>query len=772
MDTRDWWFRCQFHVEPGDQTTWTLCVGGLATVADVWLNGRLLLHSENMFASHAVEIPGLLADNEIVIRFHALGPLLEQRRQRPRWKTLLASHQNLRWFRTTLLGRQPGWAVTPAPVGPWRPIKLVPQDEPAVLSKEVRASCEGNAGIVEVRLRLRGAVPKRALLHVGDASGRLSTQIGAKNGDDDATREATMEGRLIVDDVPLWWPHTHGPQPLVPISVELDGRRIELGTIGFRTVEVDRGDGGFRVLVNGVPVFCRGACWFPIDPVGFAVSDVDLRSTLELARDANMNMLRIPGGTVYEDDRFWALCDELGILVWQDCMLGYLDPPDEPSLVEAIETELQQVLSGLSGHPALAVLCGGQEIEEQAAFFGVTRENWTFPLIERVIPELAARVLPGIPYVTSSPNGGSHPSQPDVGVSHYFGVGSYLRDLHDARSCGARFVSEGLAFAIPPEVETVDECLGGAQRAGHDPSWKQGLHHDTGRSWDTEDFRDFYVGKLFEVDPSLVRYVDPDRALDLGRAAVAELMGQVMTEWRRPGSSCQGGLVVALRDLVPGAGWGIVDALGRPKAPWFVLRRVLAPLAILLTDEGLNGLRLHALNDLASDFHGEVRVELYAGGEVLVESAIRSVDLVPHGADVLDVNAMFDGFRDVSYAYRFGPPAYDVVVASLLDSDRTALSQVVHLPAGLSRACEADLGLEATAQRNEEGTWTLSVSTRRFAEFVAIDVPGFRPEDSWFHLAPSGRRTVRLTRTGSSEVPSGRVRALNVQSAVPVRVED
>lgn len=773
MDTCDWWFRCKFPAVVGESSTWKLQIGGLATVADVWLNGEPLLHSENMFVAHELPIGRLSGDNEILMRFRALRPLLEQRRPRPRWKTLLASHQNLRWFRTTLLGRQPGWAVTPAPVGPWRPIKLVPDDDPTVASKRVRAWCEGDSGIVDVRLMLDDRVPENARLHVGEASGPLRVHGNAATtvGEESAGK-TTVEGRLVVDDVPLWWPHTHGSQPLVAVSVELDGRRFQLGSIGFRTVEVDKADGGFRVLVNGEPVFCRGSCWFPIDPVTFAVTEDDLRVTLALVRDANMNMLRIPGGTVYEDERFWSLCDEMGILVWQDCMLGYLDPPDDASFAEAVEFELQQVLDGLAMHPALAVLCGGQEIEEQAAFFGLPRQHWTFPLIQRVIPDLVAREIPGTPYVSSSPTGGSHPAQLDVGVSHYFGIGSYLRDLSDARSCGSRFVSEGLAFATPPEVETVDQCLGGARRAGHDPSWKQALHHDTGRSWDTEDFRDFYVGKLFGVDPHLVRYLEPERALDLGRAAAAHVMAHVMTEWRRPGSACDGGITVAFRDLVPGAGWGIVDALGRPKAPWFILRRVLAPVAILLTDEGLNGLRVHALNDLSSSFHGEVCVELYADGEVLVERAKRSVNLAPRGAEVLEVSAMLDGFRDVSYAYRFAPPAYDVVVASLLDTDDKVVSTVVHLPTGLDRPCEPDLGLEAIARRREDGSWLLSVSTRRLAQFVAVDIPGFRPSDSWFHLPPSCERTLNLSRSGCSEVPRGRLRALNSRRAVIVDIDD
>ena len=131
------------------------------------------------------------------------------------------------------------------------------------------------------------------------------------------------------------------------------------------------------------------------------------------------------------------------------------------------------------------------------------------------------------------------------GLCQYFGIGGYLRPVESARRDGVRFAAECLAFSTPPEPETIEEVCGGAYRAGHDPHWKQGVHHDAGRSWDMEDVRDHYVASLFKTDPLMERYVDAERAFELGRAANAHLMASVMTEWRRPGSTCEGGLVLA-----------------------------------------------------------------------------------------------------------------------------------------------------------------------------------------------------------------------------------
>jgi beta-mannosidase len=776
-DADDWWFRCRLPA--GGDGAWTLTLEGLATVADVWFGGRHVLHSENMFVPREVGLEAVAAGDEVVVRCAALTPRLGVRRPRPRWKTQMVNHQGIRWFRTTLLGRQPGWVVVPAAVGPWRPVRLEPADKVRVVGRRVVATCgDDGTGVVSVMVRLAGAVEAEStgrlvvtpivgqVVDGASGSGGAEGPVGVR-ADGDAV---VVEGELVVAGIERWWPATHGGQPLYAVNVVVGSETVEVGRVGFRTTALDRSDGAFRFVVNGVAVFCRGAGWWPVEVIGMHTPEKDLRATLEQVVGAGMNMVRIPGGTAYEDGRFWDLCDELGILVWQDCMISYTDPPEDEEFQAAVGAELEDVFGRLGGRPALSLVCGGQEIEEQAAMFGLRRQTWGCSLTEKVIPGLVAEMLPGVAYVTSSPTGGDLPFQADTGDCHYWGVGSYLRPPIDARLSGIRFMSEGMGLAVPPERRTVEEECGGAIRAGHDPEWKRAVHHDTGRSWDVEDVRDFYVKELFGVDPQLLRYLDPERALDLGRAVVAELFSRTFSEWRRPGSRCAGGLGVALRDLVPGAGWGLIDALGRPKAPWYALRRVLAPVALLLTDEGLNGLHLHLVNDSGTDWSGEVRLEMFARGELKIEEGSRAVEIPARGAVVVEAGALLDGFRDVSYAYRFGPPAHDVVAARLSDGSGEMVGDAVFLPLGLERPVEAEIGLEASGRPLGDGAWSVTVGTRRFAQWVVLEVPGFAPSDSWFHLAPGATRTLTLVPEGEAGKPTGHVRALNAVATARIEV--
>jgi beta-mannosidase len=251
------------------------------------------------------------------------------------------------------------------------------------------------------------------------------------------------------------------------------GYPLDLGEVGFRTVEARHDDDGFSLTVNGVAIFCRGACWYPPDPVGHNAGDDEIERLVDLVRRGGMNMLRIPGGTVYEDERFFDACDRAGVLVWQESMLGLVDPPDDEAFAEAVVTEVTEVLVRAAAHPCLALFCGGQELEEQPAMFGLSRERWTTPLIHTVLPELVGRLAPGLPYVATSPSGGDVPFQTNAGVSHYFGVGVFQFPITDLRRSSPRFIAEGLAFAVPPERASIDEEFGGDLTAHHESEWKR-----------------------------------------------------------------------------------------------------------------------------------------------------------------------------------------------------------------------------------------------------------------------------------------------------------
>jgi beta-mannosidase len=787
FDAEDWWFRTSFDAAaaaPGEEVM--LCFDGIATVAEVYLNGARILSSDSMFAGHAVDVgASLQGRNELAIRCRALAPLLQvRRRPRARWRTRLVANGNLRFFRTTLLGRAPGFSPGPAAVGPWRGVRLERRTRLVVDELTLRSDVLGEQGRLAVSARLRSLEqppPASVVVELSGASGtwRAPLELLARG----ETIEAS--GELLVPDVALWWPHTHGEPALHQVRLIASGADAEVtvdaGRVGFRTLApgaAERHDlelQGIDLHVNGVRVFARGCVWTPVDAVGLAPTPASLRAALLQVRDAGMNMLRIPGTGVYEDQRFYDLCDELGVLVWQDFMFANLDyPAGDADFQAAVRSESQAVLAAIAGRPSLAVLCGNSEVEQQVAMLGLDPALGRGELFGELLPEIVGESGADAVYVPSAPCGGELPFRTDRGVSNYYGVGGYRRPIEDARRAEVRFAAECLAFSNVPDEAAIEEMLAGApgDLVVHHPRWKAGVPRDVGSGWDFEDVRDHYLELLFGVQPSELRRVDHDRYLDLSRAVSGEVMAAVFGEWRREGSPCAGGLVLWLRDLLPGAGWGVVDHRGDPKAAYHYLRRALAPVAVWMTDEGLNGVAVHAANDGPAPLTLRLRVSLYRDCEQRVDEAARIIELGPHSAQRWDLETLLGRFVDASWAYRFGPSAQDLIVASLerdADAEPALISQSMHFPVARPTTAEpaARLGLNATARLTDAGEVRLSLDSRRLAYCVRVHVPGFTPGDDAFSLEPGRERVLQLRPSRPDAVFSGgELTALNLQGNI------
>jgi beta-mannosidase len=805
FDAEAWWYRLHFDAPVGflagegappgqpDGDTWVLVFEGLATCAEVSLNGEPLLQTRNMFRPHAVAVgPRLrLHGNELLIRFEALDQVLAERRPRPRWRAPMIEHAQLRWLRTTVLGRTPGWSPPAAVVGPWQPVWLerragtgapstvaaapgAPARPAQVTALHLHSRLVGTEGHLAVQIGLAGA-PVQGVRIVLEHAGRQVEATLAPTG-----TPGLFSGTVVVEAVSAWWPHTHGSPSLYALraTVHAEGgpaQSVPLGHVGFREVRVDRSDQGFSLHINGVPVFCRGACWTPLDILRLRADAPACTAALAQVRAAGMNMLRVAGTLVYEDEAFLDACDTAGVMLWQDLMFANMDyPAEDAGFLAEVDAELAYQMTRWQARPALAVVCGNSEVEQQAAMWGAAREVWQPALFHERIPAQVRAVLGDVPYCPSSAHGGAFPFQPSAGTASYYGVGAYLREPADASTSGLRFATECLALANIPADDTLarlPQPQGGAATARvHQPGWKARVPRDLGAGWDFDDVRDHYVEQLFGERADAVRHTDPARHLMLGRAASAELMAQAFTRWRRPGSPCGGALVLFLRDLWAGAGWGLLDDSGRPKSAFHALSRVLQPLHLGLIDDGLNGLSVHVVNEHAQAFEGSLELRCFRQGDVQVGCERRGLTVAARDSFQSSATAWFDGFVDLTHAYRFGPPTCDLVVATLRDTqDQVALEQLWFLPAPLPGALD-DPGLQADAIALADGRRQVQVRSRRAARAVHFDAPGWQADDEYFDLAPAGERRVSFTPLAAGRRPwRAQVHALNARQPVSVK---
>ena len=785
LDAADWWYRVAFDADPAGAGEEVACrLEGLATVAAIYLNGERILDSGSMFAVHEVDVTGRLREhNELVIRCRALAPLLRQRRRpRARWRTRLVSDQNLRFHRTMLLGRAPGFAPGPPVVGPWRPVALERRSGLVLEGLRLRARMDDGDGVVTcsglVRAVGSAPLPSRLPVTVARGASEIVGELAVAAGSDE---RAVVSGTVRVPSPELWWPHTHGSPALYDVTVGGTDAPLDRRRVGFRRLEpsADLLADGPRLHVNGVAIFARGAVWTPVDMRSPHGDPDRLREVLEVVRGCGMNMLRVPGIATYENAAFHDLCDELGILVWQDFMFANLDYPEQsPEFMAEVEEEATQVLDELSWRPSLAVVCGGSEVAQQVAMLGLDPGLAEGPLYGELLPRLVREAEVEAPYIPSAPWGGDLPFRPDAGVANYYGVGAYLRPLEDARRSEVRFAAECLAFANVPDDAALEDLAAPGGLAVHHPAWKAGVPRDAGAGWDFDDVRDHYLRLLFDVDPVALRWVDQERYLELSRAVSGEVMGEVFGEWRRDASPCQGGLVLWLKDLRPGAGWGVLDHRGRPKVAYHHLRRALAPVAAWTTDEGLRGIIVHVANDTAEPLSAALRVALYRDFKQLVDEALEPLELPPGAQIRRNVETLLGRFVDAGWAYRFGPPAQDLVVATLeleTGERRRIASQAFRFPAGrpAGRRPAAELGLTATLVRNGQGEACLRVASRALAYGVRVHVPGATFSDDAFCVEPGHERILNLPgKTDAESADNGFVTAINMSGRVRVSEGD
>ena len=778
LDEQDWWFRLRFDGPPAEPDTETvLRLDGIATLADVWLNGERILSSENMHTRHVVGVDGLLArENELVVGIRALVPKLRERRPRPRWRTRVVREQGLRWFRTSLIGRAAALGGGPAPVGPWRPVMLERRRRIAVDELRLRTTLADGTGTASLALRARALGqfrPTSARFIVEGPSGSYASELTPE-------REGTtysLDGGLDVPEVEPWWPHTHGRPALYGARVEIEGDDghtivLDCGAIGFRSLGGAPGceDG---LTVNGVPIFCRGASLMPrlqsVDVTGDG-----LQRLVELARDAGMNMLRLSGVWSYGSSELYGICDRLGMLVWQDFPFANMDYPiaDDAFRVE-VERECRGFLQSAGEHPSLVVLGGNSEVEQQVEMLGLGSELGRGPLFDELLPALIREEAVDAAYVRSSPSGGEPAFRSDEGVAHYFGVGAYRRPLDDARRAGVRFAAECLAFANVPGDELLEEIVGHGAAAVHGPAWKAAVPRDGGASWDFEDVRDDYLKLVFDLDPVDLRQTDPERYVAISRVLTGEVMADVLGEWRRSRSPCRGALIWWLNDAKPSMGWGVIDAHDRPKTSYWFVRRAFAPIAVWMTDEGTNGVAIHLANDTDRTVKTTLDVALYRDLELCVDFGTIELALTERTVTERTVEEVLGHFADAGYAFRFGPPGHDLVVATLRSEDEI-LSESFFFPLGRPSEREpiARLGFSASAEPETDGSLRVTLKSNKLAYAVALDVPGHVVSDDHVSIAPGGQRVVKLRPVAPGVVLDGNARPLNAHGATHIEFLD
>ena len=595
---------------------------GLDTLAHVSLNGREIAFADNMHITWVWDVKEQLhaGENTLEIRFDS--PILycaKKAEEAPGWESSDAT-PGFRHLRKAHCMFGWDWGPRLPDAGIWRPIFLRTWD--AARLENAMMLQTHHDGVVDVTIR-----PEIA----GESA--WSAEITAPDGEVMIIPETTATEQVITIEHPqLWWPNGLGKQPLYRVTVRLAAGDTRVWRIGLRTMTVSRekDEWGeeFCHVVNGMKVFAMGADYIPEDNILARVTPERTRHLLEDCKAANFNAIRVWGGGYYPDDAFYDICDELGLMVWQDLMYACAFYDLTPDFERSIRVETHQNVARLRHHASLALICGNNEMEMFMAGANsalINHRTWefvpTYPhhitdyvkMFEYILPAIVKETAPQTYWWPASPSSGGNfdaPNDENRGDNHYWDVWHGEKPFTEYRKFFFRYASE-FGFQSFPCLKSVEQFTLPDDR------------NIFSRVMERHQRNQAANGKILSYLSQTFRYPNSfDDLLYASQLMQAEAIRYGVEHWRRNRGRCMGAIIWQLNDIWPVASWASIDYYGRWKALHYAAKRFFAPVMISAEEEGelsqnpkINeyhpaplekSFRLNVCNETLRDVTGEV----------------------------------------------------------------------------------------------------------------------------------------------------------------------
>ncbi len=719
---------------------------GLDTLATVRVNGKTVAQTDNMFRIYELDVRPHLREGKNVLSITFASALKytevkDRERKLPGWYSdakvgvhgyIRKEQCNFGW----------DWGIRAVTCGIWRDIELI--------------GCSGSR-IEDVKITQDHSRGSSVLLHLAVASD------GAQNGPVRVQTRLTLEGREVARiDLPLvsghaqgelrvprprlWWPNDLGDQPLYLVEVVLtaDGERLDSWSkrIGLRTLELERkadawGE-SFQFVINGRPFFAKGANWIPADAFNNRTGPERYRDLVASASEAHMNMLRVWGGGLYEEEVFYDLCDEYGICVWQDFMFACTTYPTyDAAFMANVEEEAKENVRRLRHHACLALWCGNNELEQGLVGPRWTDETMSWKDYSRLFDDLLPAIVreqdgatsywPGSPH---SPCGDrSDHRNPECGDAHLWDVWHGMKPFEWYRTCGHRFNSE-FGFQSFPEPKTVETYTEASDR--NVTSYVMEHHQRSGIGNRTIIH---YMLDWFRLPTGFEETVWTSQILQ-GMA-----IKYAVEHWRRSMPRGMGTLYWQLNDTWPVASWSSIDYFHRWKALHYMARRFFEPCLLSAVEDAETGeVEVHVTSDLLEARSWELRwIVTDAAGKTLMagKKAVR----VPKSSDRVVTTLKLLKLIDVHGIRNL------LVWLEAWEGGGCVAENLVMFARPKHLDLDQNPAIDLSVKRNRNGSYEVALKSKSAALWVWLELAAAdaRMSDSFIHLRP--RRTKRISVT-------------------------
>lgn len=757
VENEDWMYRTSFVVDEQQlsRDAAVLEMDGLDTYADVFLNGALILRSDNMFVGHKVLVKPVLRKgvNRLLVRFRS--PVKEVL---PQLQTngfdYPASNDHSPWRTSVYTRKAPysygwDWGIRLATCGIWRPVRLVFSDvariEDYYVCQDAVTKAKAN---VDNRLEINNVTSSTvsALLkvdyHYSDSDTKeIKKQIELRPGAN------TVSLPVSIEKPHLWMPNGWGEPSLYKFTASLSVDGVEIAkqerNVGLRTVRVvmddDEHGKSFYFVVNGKPMFAKGANFIPDDALLPNVTQERYKRIFEDVKAANMNMLRVWGGGIYEADEFYDEADRNGILIWQDFMFACSSYPHDPLFVGRVKSEAEYNIKRLRGHASLAMWCGNNEIYEAMRYWGWQRkysaevfaemERGYNVLFRELLPQMVERLDNGRFYMHSSPyeaNWG-RPNSWKTGDSHNWGTWHGRKPFESFDTDVPRFMSE-YGFQAFPEMKTIRTFAEEKDFELESPVMNAHQKADIGNALIKQT-----MGLYYRV---------PERFEDLVYVGLV-LQGQGIRHGieahRRNRPYCMGSLFWQLNDSWPVVSWSGIDYYGNWKALMYQSKRAFAPILINAIKEG-DDLCVYLVSDELQD-HDDVRLDV----------ELMDFDGKAHGkwtqSGMLAANSsqIFMKKRADEWQGKLSA-ANSLLHFTLKDKNGVTIADDVFYFAYPKDQKLPEANIETSVRRRGDAI-EMTLKTDKLARDIFVEVPvqGVRFTDNFFDLLPGQRKKITIT---------------------------
>ena len=760
---KNWIYETEFSV-PTDvlkKQVVELVFEGLDTYADVILNDSLVLKTNNMFRTWRVDCKNLLRPdgNRIRVRFkNVFGENLPKYKSAP-YELQAFPNNDQADVRIAMYSRKAqfhyGWDWGPRLItcGVWRPVFLEAWDKFTIKTVHIQQENVSTAGadcisVVDVF----SSVKQKISLSIFIDSLKLSVETYELSP---GTTTITVKGHLANPE--LWWTNGLGAQHLYTYRAVVEdnaGVRDEYTTkIGIRSVEVVREndtDGkSIFVRLNGIPVFMKGANYIPQDNFQNRVTAERCERIVRSAAEANMNMLRVWGGGIYEDDRFYELCDRYGILLWQEMMFACAMYPGDEEFLASVRQEVVDNVIRIRNHPCVAMYCGNNENEIGWYQWGwkekySEEEQSTF---ERNVDRLFRDVIPSALreadstryYHPTSPIAGFQDTPASEGDIHYWGVWHGKEPFESYQTNLARFVSE-YGFQSYPELPTIEKFTATNDRDLHSAVM---LSHQRCMADEREDKEygnrliRWYMDRWYRTPKDFTSYVYVSQVLQ------AEGVRMAMEAHRRAMPYCMGSLYWQIDDCWPAASWSSIDYYGRWKALHYAAKKSYAPV-LVSTVVADNAAHFFAVSDLRDTVDALVEISVIDFNGLKVFERSLPVVLKPNSSQriVTLQKETLAGSVDLSR----------LAIITRLKQDTTLIAENIAY-----WTAPGELELEnpeiKTVIRDHPSGFSVELTTNTLAKnvYVTCTDEGARCSDNFFDLIPGTQKTIVVSTVQNRE---------------------